>query len=208
MASSRGRRSGFFRQDQKPELVDWRSSAESVRFLLDPVLRQKGIELVIESKGDITVNAFSMETRQVLLNLVRNACEATTQRGAQVRIAMEGKPNHVQITVEDQGIGISSVLLGNLFHFGMSTKGDRGNGIGLWAVKQLVTRNGGTVDVESTVGQRQPLYGPVASLDSSGENAALPTCSRWPPQDSSERRRNPRWSPGNPFALLDLSDVD
>ena len=27
---------GFFRQDQKPELVDWRSSAESVRFLLDP----------------------------------------------------------------------------------------------------------------------------------------------------------------------------
>ena len=66
---------------------------------------------------------------------------------------MEGKPNHVQITVEDKGIGISSVLLGNLFHFGMSTKGDRGNGIGLWAVKQLVTRNGGTVDVESTVGQ-------------------------------------------------------
>ena len=144
---------GFFRQDQKPELVDWRSSAESVRFLLDPVLRQKGIELLIESQGDVRVNAFSMETRQVLLNLVRNACEATTQRGAQVKIIMEGQPDHVQITVEDKGIGISSVLLGNLFHFGMSTKGDRGNGIGLWAVKQLVTRNGGTVDVESTVGQ-------------------------------------------------------
>ena len=90
--------------------MDWRDLRRSLcDSLLDPVLHLGGIELVIESKGDVPLNAFSMETGQVLLNLVRNACEATTQRDAQMRIAMEGRPNHVQIAVEDKGIGISPV---------------------------------------------------------------------------------------------------
>jgi signal transduction histidine kinase len=144
---------GFFRQDQQPERVDIHTSAESVRFLLDPLLRQRGIELVIQHMGDCSVNAYSMETRQVLLNLVRNACEATTQRGARVRIGIEGRASDVFVQVEDQGAGIPPSVLENLFQFGRSTKGERGNGIGLWAVKKLVTRHGGSIDVVSTVGK-------------------------------------------------------
>jgi signal transduction histidine kinase len=144
---------GFFRQDQQPERVDIHTSAESVRFLLDPLLRQRGIELVIQHMGDCSVNAFPMETRQVLLNLVRNACEATNQRGTRVRIGIEGRSSEVVVQVEDQGAGIPPNVLENLFQFGRSTKGDRGNGIGLWAVKKLVTRHGGTIDVVSTPGK-------------------------------------------------------
>lgn len=144
---------GFFRQDQQPEQTDLRISAESVRFLLDPLLRQRGIELTIESIGDCTVNAFSVETRQVLLNLVRNASEATTRRGSPVKIRLEGRTDDVVITVEDEGIGIAPEMLDSLFQFGVSTKGERGNGMGLWAVRKLVTRRGGSVDVDSTVGK-------------------------------------------------------
>lgn len=144
---------GFFRQDQQPERVDICNSAESVRSLLEPLLRQRGIELVIQHIGDCTVNAYPMETRQVLLNLVRNACEATTQRGDRVRIGLEGTASEVVVQVEDQGAGIPAPVLENLFQFGRSTKGERGNGIGLWAVKRLVTRHGGSIDVVSTVGK-------------------------------------------------------
>ena len=144
---------GFFRQDQQPERVDICASAEAVRFLLQPLLRQRGIELVIENTGDCIVDAYSMETRQVLLNLIRNACEATTVRGAQVRIRIQGRTDDVLILVEDQGTGIAPEVLPNLFQFGVSTKGERGNGLGLWFVRKMVTRHGGSVEVESTVGK-------------------------------------------------------
>lgn len=142
---------GFFRQDVSPEKTDIRASAESVHSLLDPLFRQRGIELQIQHSGDTTVYAYAMEVRQVLLNLVRNACEATTTPGAKVRIAIEGRQDNVLIIVEDQGSGISPQMLPNLFVFGISTKGEGGNGMGLWAVKKLVTRHGGTVTVDSTV---------------------------------------------------------
>jgi len=144
---------GFFRQDQQPERVDLCASAFSVQSLLQPLLRQRDVQLVIENAGDTTVMAYSMETRQVLLNLVRNACEATTVRGAQVKIRIEGRTDGVLISVEDQGVGIAPEMLPNLFQFGVTTKGERGNGIGLWVVKKMVTRRGGSIDVESTPGK-------------------------------------------------------
>jgi signal transduction histidine kinase len=141
---------GFFRQGSQPEQVDLRASAESVRFLLDPLLRQKSIELSIQSTGNCTVNAFAVETRQVLLNLVRNACDATTRRGSSISITMEGRTHSVNIVVEDQAGGIDPAILKSLFQFGASTKGERGNGMGLWVVRQFVTRHGGTITVDST----------------------------------------------------------
>ena len=144
---------GFFRQDEQPEDTDVEASAESVRFLLESLLRQRGIEVVIESTGNCRLVAYAVEIRQVLLNLVRNACEATTQRGAQVMIRIQGSAEDVAVMVEDHGAGISPQMLENLFRFGVSTKGERGNGMGLWAVKKLVTRRGGSVNVESTPGK-------------------------------------------------------
>lgn len=143
---------GFFRQRNEPESVDLVSSADAVRFLLGPMLRQRVVELEIKHEGDCTVTAYAVETRQVLLNLTRNAVEASKERGAKVTILLEGRPNDVRIVVADQGAGIEPAILPNLFQFGVSTKGEKGNGMGLWLVRQLVARHGGTIDVESKPG--------------------------------------------------------
>jgi signal transduction histidine kinase len=144
---------GFFRQDEHPQTTDLQASARSVRSLLEPLTRQREIEVAIETSGDCKLEAYPVEVRQVLLNLVRNACEATTRGGSQVIIRIQGRAEEVSVTVEDQGTGIAPEMLENLFQFGRSTKGERGNGMGLWAVKKLVTRRGGSVSVESTVGK-------------------------------------------------------
>jgi signal transduction histidine kinase len=144
---------GFFRQNSTPEKVDLISAAESVRLLLEPLLRQRGIEFEVRSTGDSTVDAFSVETRQVLLNLIRNACEATTRRGAKVTVIMTGKPDVVEMVVADEGSGIDPAILPNLFQFGASSKGERGNGLGLWVVRRLVEKHGGTINLQSKVNE-------------------------------------------------------
>lgn len=144
---------GFFRQTNTPEKVDLRSSADSVQLLLDPLLRKRGIEFEIRSSGDCVVTAFPVETRQVLLNLVRNACEATIRKDARVSVIIAGKQDAVEVVVADEGGGIDPAMLPSLFQFGASSKGDRGNGMGLWVVKQLVEKHGGSIDLETRLGE-------------------------------------------------------
>jgi signal transduction histidine kinase len=153
---------GFFRQSAEPELVDMTRVVDSVRFLLAPLIRRAGIVLETESIGDVTVEAFPGEVRQVLLNLVRNACEATARPGGKVRVDLTGQPLGVEIVVTDEGHGIDAELMPRLFQFGSSTKGQEGNGMGLWTVKHIVTRHGGTVRVESSpdAGTRFTLWWP------------------------------------------------
>ena len=141
---------GFFRTAPDPEAVDLVASAEAVRFLLGPTLRQRSLEMQIESKGDCTVKAFAVETRQVLLNLVRNALEATPNGAGAVTVGLEGRDDDVRIVVADRGHGISPDMQGRLFQFGASTKGEGGNGMGLWLVKKLVTHHGGSIEAESS----------------------------------------------------------
>ena len=143
----------FFRQTSEPEPIDLSAAVASVRFLLDPLIRESGIAFETETRGECVVEASPGETRQVLLNLVRNACEAVTQPGSHVRVILRGQATGVEIVVADEGAGIAANVLPTLFQFGKSTKGESGNGLGLWTVKHIVEKHGGTVRVTSAVGE-------------------------------------------------------
>lgn len=142
----------FFRQSHNPERVDLRAAAESVRFLLDPVLKRREISFEVRGTGDLVVHAIGGELRQVLLNLVRNACEASPSGGARVSVTLAGRADDVEITVADEGTGIDPAILPSLFQFGKSNKGAHGNGIGLWSVKHIIDKHGGAIDVQTHPG--------------------------------------------------------
>ena len=144
---------GFFRQANAPEKVDLPASAESVRLLLEPLMRKKEIGFELHAEGDCRVEAYPVATRQVLLNLVRNAIDATERKGSKVSVTMTGRLGAVEVVVADEGTGIDPAIIPNLFQFGASTKGKEGNGMGLWVVKKLLGRHGGTIEVESTLGK-------------------------------------------------------
>ena len=159
----------FFRQGAEPEPVDVIRVVESVRFLLGGLIRERGIRLTMYTSGDVTIQALPGEVRQVLLNLVRNACEATPESGGQVQVSVSGTASSVEVVVADRGHGIDPEMIPTLFQFGTSTKGDHGNGMGLWTVKHILSKHGGKVAVESTpgVGTRFTLWWPRQYKDAS-----------------------------------------
>ena len=171
----------FFRQSTEPELVDLLAATESVKFVLESLLRERGVHMEIVSTGNTTVHAMPGESRQVLLNLVRNAVEATKVVGQTVRVQLNGEPDGVEVFVDDQGEGIPGELLPTLFHFGVTSKGKQGHGMGLWTVRHIVTRHGGDISVDSTPGKgtRFTLWWPRAYPDfpRAASDTAVPVAS-------------------------------
>ncbi len=103
------------------------------------------------------------QLRQVLVNVLGNAIDASSQRGP-VTIATEvltgssapegqefGPTKHARITIADQGQGIDKAVLDRIFEPFFSTK-KRGTGLGLAIVKQIVEQHGGTINAESEPG--------------------------------------------------------
>jgi signal transduction histidine kinase len=143
----------FFRQGGEPEQVNLANVVESVRFLLEPLILKQGVVLDVQSSGDATVEGFPGEVRQVLLNLVRNACEASAGTQGRVSIRLTGQAMGVEVVIVDRGPGIAPSIMRKLFQFGSSTKGAQGNGMGLWTVKHIITKHGGTIHVDSKPGE-------------------------------------------------------
>jgi signal transduction histidine kinase len=147
-------------------------------------LAQAGIALELDvAPGLPDVAADEAQLRQSLLNLVRNAREAMSNRpGGRLRVVVacvEGASGEVRVTVQDSGSGIPSEHLGQIFDPFFSTK-ERGTGLGLALVQQIVVEHGGRIDVESspeagtTFTLVFPVLGAASRSERAGARPALP----------------------------------
>jgi signal transduction histidine kinase len=102
--------------------------------------------------GDTMLSVAGDETllRQALLNLARNAIQATPA-GGRLRVACGARDDRVEIRVEDTGAGIPPENLPKIFDLYFTTR-ERGSGIGLSMVYRTIQLHNGDIDVESTVG--------------------------------------------------------
>jgi len=99
----------------------------------------------------VTVDADVDQLDQLLINLLRNAAEATLEagRGEPVVLGWSAPPGWLEVTVDDTGPGIASTA--NLFVPFFTTKAD-GSGIGLALCRQIAEAHGGTVSLENRRG--------------------------------------------------------
>jgi two-component system sensor kinase FixL len=90
-----------------------------------------------------------VQIQQVLLNLIRNACEAAQGvDGARVVVAAKATLKHIVMSVEDNGPGIAPENLSSLFDAFFSTKAE-GMGVGLSISRTIVEGHGGRLWAEN-----------------------------------------------------------
>jgi len=95
----------------------------------------------------------AVEIEQVIVNLVRNACDAAGD-GVRIRLGSARQGNQAIITISDNGPGISAENLKRIFDPFFSTKEvGKGTGLGLSTVYGIVKQTGGFVYVDSVPGE-------------------------------------------------------
>ncbi|OYW00304.1 MAG: hypothetical protein B7Z61_13485, partial [Acidobacteria bacterium 37-71-11] len=141
----------FSRQEAvRPETLDLNEAVLEAEVLLHRLLREN---IALENEltaGRLPVEIDRSQLNQVIMNLAVNASDAMPEGGRLTLRTGALGGSWVLLTVEDTGHGIPEEIRGRIFEPFFTTKGaGKGTGLGLSVVHGIVTRHGGTVEVES-----------------------------------------------------------
>ncbi|MCB0805031.1 MAG: hybrid sensor histidine kinase/response regulator [Bacteroidales bacterium] len=130
---------------------------ERIAGLLKPAADKKNITLLIEADPDIELYADRNMIGTVIRNLTSNAIKFTPS-GGRISILVTEVENHVKISVEDNGIGISHenqkmLLYGNGQWTTYGTDKEKGSGLGFMLVLDFVRSNQGNIELKSEMGK-------------------------------------------------------
>ncbi len=131
-------------------------------------IRNRQITLRVQGDREAQFCGVIGQLRQVLANLVSNAIDAAPVGGrVMVKIVDDGPEGaETGFDVQDNGKGIPEDVQKRVFEPFYSTKGDLGNGLGLYISREIVERHGGAITVETeaekgtTMRVSLPLSGP------------------------------------------------
>jgi len=127
-----------------------RTAIETVQPVMDD--RRHRFSVAV-SAGPLRVHADAMRLVQALVNLLENAAKYTPE-GGEISLAVAARGTMAEITVTDNGIGISAQALPHVFELFVQDKhavavSREGLGIGLAVVRDLIEAHGGSVVAHS-----------------------------------------------------------
>jgi signal transduction histidine kinase len=149
---------GLYRNVVQFENFDLNAVVEDTLALFARPLTKAGVRVEKRLGNMPQVKGSGDQFRQLLSNLVVNSRDAMSGGGRlilhtkQIR-STDRLHRWVNITVADTGCGISRDLQKSMFDAFVTTKGEKGTGLGLWIVKGIVENHNGRIRVRSTVGK-------------------------------------------------------
>jgi len=140
-----------------PRPVNLRTIVNEIHNIVSESASKKQITIQIDIPDDIAVMADPHMVSTIIRNLVFNAIKFTRDEGKIMLSAHVDNSSFVEISIEDNGIGMSQEILNNLFRldckFNRSgTAGEASTGLGLIICKDFVDKHGGRISVASIEG--------------------------------------------------------
>lgn len=124
--------------------------------MMEDSLDQKKIKLERDLQKDLPIMRVDGDKlRQVIMNILRNACEAVDVSGKihiSLSLAKEGSEKMISIEISDDGCGIPEEDWENIFEPFFTTKSS-GVGLGLANARKIVEHHGGTIRVKKNEGK-------------------------------------------------------
>jgi signal transduction histidine kinase len=140
------------RKSYAREAIDIAGVVEDALAMLRYDSEVRRVRVARQLAGHPIVVAHSGKLAQVLINLVRNAAQASAE-GGEITVRLDEQGGAVVLAVEDHGTGMSAETLARIGEPFFSTKGDRGTGLGLGIARRIVEEHGGTLAVRSQPGE-------------------------------------------------------
>lgn len=128
---------------------------KEINHILDLVQTQlisKNIIIRKDIKKDIKIFIAIQDLQIIVLNLLENAIDESNNND-EILINSFIKNNHIVIEITDFGKGIDKNILKDIYKPFFTTKGEKGNGIGLYTTYKIVYMYSGFIDVESRIGK-------------------------------------------------------
>ncbi len=138
--------------------VSLREVLEDVVALARPTWRDeaehRGVAYEVRLEGDLSPFAAGRaeDLREVFTNVLNNALEAMPA-GGEVLLRLQDDGDHVVVTVEDTGVGMSDETRGRAFEPFFTTKGPQTVGMGLPSARGIVNALGGSIDIVGAPGK-------------------------------------------------------
>jgi signal transduction histidine kinase len=134
------------RHSPRLEAVSLRPLFEEIREL---TVVPGGATIAVEAADGVVVRADAVQLRRVLLNLTRNA--VTAARAGRVALGAAAQGDRVRVEVRDDGPGVPPELREKIFAPFFTTR-EKGTGLGLAFVREIVRDHGSEVDVRDAPG--------------------------------------------------------
>jgi two-component system NtrC family sensor kinase len=154
--------------------VNLNQIVEESLYFLESRCAKEGIKVVRLLSSDLPkVTADPAQMTQVLVNIAVNAIQAMPN-GGKLKIQTKASGKFVSLTIEDTGIGMTENVVKKIFLPFFTTKDTgKGTGLGLPVVHGIVTSHGGSINVDSKVGQgtRFKIQLPIAESPGEKEKA-------------------------------------
>lgn len=149
---------GLYRNAGHLATFDLNVIAEDTLTLFSRPLAKDGIEVEKRFKQLPPMKGSADQFRQLLSNLVVNAQDSMAGGGKlNVRTthikSTRGTYGEISLVVADTGSGIPKDIRTTMFEPFVTTKGEKGTGLGLWIVKGIVENHGGRIHVRSGAGK-------------------------------------------------------